>query len=82
MIKLRNKFFQLIYTFLCFNLPGRDMEKFITSIVSRPFHRDTHQFSAQIIHNFPNLSCAEVLEWISNSVPYYIPDVITYPCWD
>ena len=23
-----------------------------------------------------------VLEWISNSIPQLIMDVITYPCWD
>ena len=39
-------FFQLIYTFSRVNPPGRDMKKFITSIVSRPFHHDTHQFTA------------------------------------
>ena len=36
----------MIYTFSRVNPPGRDMKKMITSIVSRPFHRDTHQFTA------------------------------------
>ena len=35
----------MIYTFLRVNPPGRDMKKCITSIVSRPFNRDTHQFT-------------------------------------
>ena len=35
-----------MYTFSRVNPPGRDMKKNITSIVSRPFHRDTHQFTA------------------------------------
>ena len=39
-------FVQLIYTFSCVNPPGRDMKKIITSIVSRPFHSDTHRFTA------------------------------------
>ena len=45
-IELKNWSFQLIYTFSRVNPPGRDMKKIITSIVSRPFHRDTHQFTA------------------------------------
>ena len=46
-IKLRKKyFFQLIYTSSRVNPPGRDMKKFVTSVVSRPFHHDTHQFTA------------------------------------
>ena len=39
-------FFQLIYPSSRVNPPGRDMKKIITSIVSRPFYRDTHQFTA------------------------------------
>ena len=39
--------FNWFYTFSHVNPPGRDMKKKnITSIVSRPFHRDTHQFTA------------------------------------
>ena len=35
-----------MYTFSRVNPPGRDMKKIITSIVSRPFHCDTHQITA------------------------------------
>ena len=36
----------LSHTFSRVNPPGRDMKKITTPIVSRPFHRDTHQFTA------------------------------------
>ena len=29
-----------------------------------------------------NITSAEIWEWISNFIPYFIMDVITYPCWD
>ena len=38
----------MIYTFSRINPPRRDMKKIITSIVSRLFHRDTHQFTVYI----------------------------------
>ena len=38
----------------------------------------------EITYPFPNFdSCTvEVEEWVSNFVPYFIMDVITFPCWD
>ena len=38
----------------------------------------------EITYPFPNfnIEAVEVWEWISNSIPYFIVDVITYPCWD
>ena len=37
----------------------------------------------EITYPFPNFSGAtvEVWEWISNFIPHFIMDVITYPCW-
>ena len=32
-------------------------------------------------HNFNGIT-VEVWEWISNFIPYFMMDVITYPCWD
>ena len=29
-----------------------------------------------------NGSTIEVWEWISNFIPHFTMDVITYPCWD
>ena len=31
--------------------------------------------------NFKSVTI-EVLEWISNFIPLFMMDVITYPCWD
>ena len=33
---------------------------------------------------FPSVNgrCVEYWEWISNFIPHFIMDVITYPCWD
>ena len=38
----------------------------------------------EITYPFLNFNGAavEVLEWISNYIPHFIMDVITYPCWD
>ena len=38
----------------------------------------------EITFPFPNFSGAtiEVWEWISNFIPHFSVDVITYPCWD
>ena len=38
----------------------------------------------EIIYPFPNFKGAtvEVGEWISNFIPHFTMDVITYPCWD
>ena len=38
----------------------------------------------EIIYPFPNFNgtTVEVWEWISNFIPHFIMDVITYPCWD
>ena len=38
----------------------------------------------EIAYPFPNFNGAavEVWEWISNFIPHFIMDVITYPCWD
>ena len=38
----------------------------------------------EITYPFPNLNgyTVEVSEWISNSITYFMMDVITYPCWD
>ena len=43
---MKKQFFELIYTFSRVNVPGRDLKKIITSIASRSFHHDTHQFTA------------------------------------
>ena len=38
----------------------------------------------EITYPFPNFNgCTiEVWEWISNFIPHFIIDVITYPWWD
>ena len=38
----------------------------------------------EITYSFPNFSSCmvEVWEWISNFIPLFIMDVITYPCWN
>ena len=38
----------------------------------------------EIIYKFLNFNgCTiEVKEWISNYIPRFIMDIITYPCWD
>ena len=38
----------------------------------------------EIIYPFLNLNYAtvEIWEWISNFIPPFIMDVISYPCWD
>ena len=37
----------------------------------------------EITYLFPNFNISvDVLEWISNFTPYFMVDVITYPCWD
>ena len=38
----------------------------------------------EITYQFLNFNgCTiDVYEWISNFIPYFIMDVITYPCWD
>ena len=38
----------------------------------------------EITHPFPNFngSTVDILEWISNFIPHFLMDVITYPCWD
>ena len=38
----------------------------------------------QIIYSFPNFSVSniEIWEWISNFIPHFIMNVITYPHWD
>ena len=38
----------------------------------------------EITYPFPNFSgcTVEVWEWISKFIPYFIMDIITYPCWD
>ena len=38
----------------------------------------------EITYPFINFNCATVVvsEWISNFIPHFIMDVITYPCWD
>ena len=38
----------------------------------------------EVTYPFPNFKGAtvEVWEWISNIIPDFIMDVITYPCWD
>ena len=38
----------------------------------------------EITYPFPNFnSCTvEVWKWISNFIPHYTMDIITYPCWD
>ena len=36
-----------------------------------------------LIHSQNFNGCTvEVREWASNFIPYFIMDVITYPCWD
>ena len=50
-------------------------------------HISNHMLSKvwdKITYPFPNLngSTVEVWEWLSNWIPHYIMDVITYPCWD
>ena len=32
--------------------------------------------------NFAHVATVEVWEWISNSTPHFIIDIITYPSWD
>ena len=34
------------------------------------------------IQNFINGNAIEVCEWTSNFIPYFMIDLITYPCWD
>ena len=36
----------------------------------------------EIIYPFPNLNFIEVWKWISDFIPHFIMDVITYACWD
>ena len=38
----------------------------------------------EIIHPFPNSNgcTVEVWEWISNFIPQFMVDPITYACWD
>ena len=38
----------------------------------------------EITYPFPNFNgcTVEAWEWISNFIPHFIVDVITYPCWD
>ena len=38
----------------------------------------------EIIYPFANFNGAavKVWEWMSNFTPYFIMDVIAYPCWD
>ena len=37
-----------------------------------------------ITYLFPNFNnyTDDVREWISNVIPHFMMDVITYPCWD
>ena len=38
----------------------------------------------EITYPFPNFNGGTVVvwEWLSNLIPYFIMDVITYPYWD
>ena len=38
----------------------------------------------EITYPFPNFNGAtvEVWEWISNFIPLFTVQIITYPCWD
>ena len=38
----------------------------------------------EITYSFSNVNgcIIEVWEWISNFIPHFIMDIITYPCWD
>ena len=38
----------------------------------------------EITHPFPNFNSAtiEVWRWMSNFIPQFMIDAITYPCWD
>ena len=38
----------------------------------------------EVTYSFQNFNgcTVEVWEWLSNFIPYFIMDVITYPCWD
>ena len=45
---------------------------------------DNDKLWDEITNPFSNFNSTtiEVWEWISNFIPHFITDVITYPCWD
>ena len=57
----------------------------LTWINFNPSMDKNHKLSKvwdEIIYPFLNINICIVEGWISDFIPYFIMDVITYPCWD
>ena len=54
----------------------------LTLTIARISNHTPSKVWEEITYPFPNFTVIEVCEWISNFIPHFVMDVITYLCWD
>ena len=71
--------------FLCNKTPGAPFYYYGLTLIPAWINNCVHYILwSEITYPFPNSigATVEVWEWISSFIPYFIVDVITFPCFD